>query len=136
MTAHHLVRLYYLATPLFFLVDVIGHAPLRVAFLADARMRFGYYALCLGIGLLMRVRPQTTPLLGTLETSVNFTLVLLSILWPVYSAVGVVETGTLPPLLTMPQLMNAALSGAMLAVTFHTQQLTLARLLGLRRRLP
>ena len=34
MTALHLVRLYYLATPLFFLVDVIWHAPLSVAFLS------------------------------------------------------------------------------------------------------
>ena len=134
MTANRLVRLYYLATPLFMVIDLLWQAPLRVAFLPDRGVRFAYYGLCLGIGVLMRIRPHTTPLLGILETTVNFVLVLLSILWPIYSAAGVVENGMLPPLLTLPQLMNAALSGAMLAVTFHAQQLTLARVLGFRRR--
>ena len=44
MTANRLVRLYYLATPLFMVIDLLWQAPLRVAFLPDRGVRTAFGA--------------------------------------------------------------------------------------------
>jgi hypothetical protein len=128
-----LVRLllgYYLATPLFLLVDLVWQAPLRVAFIQTDSTRFAYYGFCFLCGLVMWRWPEHGPLLGILESTVNFTLVALSILMPIWSAPDAIAAGGGLPDLGLARITNAMLSGTMLVAGFHARQSELMRSLG------
>ncbi len=73
-----LIQAYYLATPLFFLVDVFLSFPIRVSALADPGLRYLYYAFALGCGVATRVRPKVGPYVGLAESSLNILLLVLS----------------------------------------------------------
>jgi hypothetical protein len=78
-----LLRWYYLGTPAFWLLDVIWHVRVRVAFFDDfAAGRYAYYALCFGIGIAGTVAPRYASRLAFLESAVNLGLLVLSVfLW-------------------------------------------------------
>ncbi len=78
-----LIEAYYLATPLFFLVDVFLSFPIRVSALADPGLRYLYYAFALGCGVASRVRPKVGPYVGLAESSLNILLLILSVMLPI-----------------------------------------------------
>jgi hypothetical protein len=128
--AARIILAYYLATPLFLLVDLLWHAPLRVAFIQSGSTRLAYYAFCFVCGLVMWRKPLVAPLLGILESAVNFLLVLLSILLPLWSAVDAIEAGAGLPEFGLARITNVMLAGGMLAAGFHARQAELMRSLG------
>jgi len=74
-----LVRIYYLGTPLFMLLDLFWRLNIRVAALEGRPgLRLGYYALCGGCAIVNRLRPEWAPRVGFLESSVNLLLLALS----------------------------------------------------------
>ncbi len=75
-----LIEAYYLATPLFFLVDVFLSFPIRVSALADPGLRYLYYAFALGCGVASRVRPKVGPYVGLAESALNILLLILSVM--------------------------------------------------------
>ena len=88
------LSLYYIAGTLgFAVIDWVLAAPIRAAFLARPSQRWVYYAVLIGLGLLCRARPGWAPLVGMLESAANLTLVLLSIMLPVYASTSSVEAG-------------------------------------------
>lgn len=75
-----LLRWYYLATPAFWLADLLFHAPLRVAFLdAFPAGKQAWYAVCCVIGVVAARRPNLAPQLAFLESSLNVGLLILSV---------------------------------------------------------
>lgn len=120
MDRHRPLTLYYLATPLFALVDVGWDAPVRVAGLGDDSARWVYYAGLVALGLVCRRWPSTAPWVGMSESVVNLVLLLLSVLLPIWSAPDAILAGGTPEgLLDQAALGNVALSGTALVWAFH-----------------
>ena len=118
-----LIQAYYLATPLFFLVDVFLSFPIRVSALADPGLRYLYYAFALGCGVASRVRPKVGPYVGLAESSLNILLLVLSVMLPIVQLPDRVFAGeSLPEPLSGLTLANFMLSGSILVASFHVHQ--------------
>jgi hypothetical protein len=69
------VWMYYLATPAFFLAEVLWGITIRVPyFLAAPVLRYLYYTLCAACGAVCYFRPKTTYLIAFIESTINITL--------------------------------------------------------------
>ena len=118
-----LIEAYYLATPLFFLVDIFLSFPIRVSALADPGLRYLYYAFALGCGVASRVRPKVGPSVGLAESSLNILLLVLSVMLPIAQLPDLVFAAeSLPAPLSGLTLANFVLSGGILVVSFHVHQ--------------
>ena len=119
-----LIEAYYLATPLFFLVDVFLSFPIRVSALADPGLRYLYYAFALGCGVASRVRPKVGPYVGLAESSLNILLLVLSVMLPIVQLPDRVFAGeiSLPAPISGLTLANFVLSGGILVASFHVHQ--------------
>ncbi|MEE8491173.1 MAG: hypothetical protein V3S60_05990 [Acidimicrobiia bacterium] len=119
-----LIQAYYLATPLFFLVDVFLSFPIRVSALADPGLRYLYYAFALGCGVASRVRPKAAPYVGLAESSLNILLLVLSVMLPILQLPDRVFAGEglLPQPISGLTLANFVLSGGILVASFHVHQ--------------
>ena len=74
------LRWYYLATPVFWLLDVLFHVRIRVAFLDDFPLgRNLYYALCCAIAIAVTVEPRYIARLAFAESAVNLGLLVVSV---------------------------------------------------------
>lgn len=125
-----LIQAYYLATPLFWVLDVALHAPIRAAALPDPGWRLAYYLFATGCGILARWRPRLTPFIGLAESSVNLLLLLLSVLLPIFTLPARVAEGAEVSLPFGPaQLINVCLSGFILLISFYRNQERIAALL-------
>ncbi|TVQ42001.1 MAG: hypothetical protein EA370_00745 [Wenzhouxiangella sp.] len=78
-----IIRGYYLATPVFLLLDVVLGLDLRVAFLDNSGARMAWYALCTGLGVVAWRWPVSAPLIGLLESAVSFFLLIVWIMLPI-----------------------------------------------------
>jgi len=75
-----LLRWYYLATPLFWLVGVIWGVNVRVAFLDDFPVgRNVYYLFCFVLGIAMVRAPTYVSRLAFAESAANIGLLILSV---------------------------------------------------------
>ena len=122
-SGQRLVEAYYLATPLFFLADVVMGLSIRVSALGDPRLRYLYYGFALSCGIVARTRPRVAPFLGIAESSLNVLLLVLSIMLPVFQLPDQLLAGEA---VTAPisglRLANFALSGTILVASFHLHQ--------------
>ena len=74
------LRWYYIATPLFWLVGVIWGVNVRVAFLDEFPVgRNAYYLLCLILGIVMLRAPQYASRIAFAESTANLGLLILSV---------------------------------------------------------
>ena len=123
-----LLRIYYLATPAFGVLDAVVGVNIRIAALPDPALRMAYYAFAFGCGLLCRWRPRLTPAVGVTESSLNVLLLVLSIMLPIWQLTETVFTDA--PLVTpfsTVSIGNFILSGSVLVASFHLHQATLSR---------
>jgi hypothetical protein len=93
---------YYLATPAFALVDVVWGAPIRAVAIGPMSARFAYYAVCFGLGLLVRGKPRLAVPVGIGESTLNLTLLLAGIVTAVYGMADQVLAGA-EPFLALPR---------------------------------
>ena len=114
------VVLYYLATPLFGVADLVFHAPLRVSAVLPPGSRVAYYAAVFLAGLLCLRRAGATPWVGMLESSGNLLILLLSILLPIWNLPDLLMQGApVSSGFSEWSVVNALLSGGALTVSFH-----------------
>jgi hypothetical protein len=115
-----LLTAYYLATPLFAALDLGLSAPIRAVGVESPSVRLGYYAASFALGLVMRARPALAPWLAMGESAVNLTLLMASVLLPIWS-LG--ETGDAAGVADLPaRVLNLALSGSVLVYAFYRSQ--------------
>jgi len=119
-----LLSAYYLGgTLVFACLDWVLHAPVRAAFLGRPGQRMVYYAVLLGLGLLVRQRPSWAAGVGTVESATNVALIVFSIMLPVWSLSDQVEAGgAIAVPFTSWTLIGALLSGAVFAFSFQRHQ--------------
>jgi len=125
-----LLTAYYLATPVFVVLDVVAGAPIRISALHSPAHRFAYYGVVFLLGMLCRARPRLAPWVGMLESSSNLFLLLLGILLPIWSLPDAVAAGgSLQAGHDGTSAANALLVGAMLVLAFHRNRLAAAKAL-------
>ena len=116
----NLLTAYYLATPLFAALDLGLSAPIRAVGVESPVVRLGYYAGTFALGWVMRARPALAPWLAMGESAVNLTLLMASVLVPIWS-LG--ETSDAAALADLPsRVLNLALSGGVLVYGFYRSQ--------------
>ncbi len=120
MPRWNLVTAYYLATPVFAVLDLGFGVPVRVWALHDPEQRAVYYAIVILAGLLCWSRPKVAPWVGMLESVVNLFLLMLAVLLPIWSLPDALQSGgPLPRPLGALALVNVALSGTILVTSFQ-----------------
>ena len=122
------LEVYYLASPLFAVIDIVLDAPVRAAAIPDRQLRYAYYAATLACGVLCHLRPRLAPYIGIGESSVNLLLLVLGVMLPIVQAPMVMlEGGTVEAGLDAVGLVNFALSGTVLVASFHWSRHALTR---------
>lgn len=81
----HFWQNYYLATPLFIILDALFGISLRIPFLDTAPvLKYIYYMLIFCCGLLIRRWPDTARVISLVECSVCLTLTCVGFMVPLY----------------------------------------------------
>jgi fumarate reductase subunit D len=117
-----LIRAYYLATPLFVVLDALFGITFRASGLTLAEYRYLYYGFCLlcALGCFLQVRYSA--LIAIAESSVNLLILLLGIMLPV------IQLGDLPGeadaaiLINSDNILNFMITGIVLVCVFHAAQ--------------
>jgi len=117
----HLVSGYYIATPVFIIIELLWGAGFRVPFiLANPFIRYSYYAVCLGCGAGCYLRPRAVPFIALFESTINVILVFVGYGIAVTTArLLVVETGEIPEILTVNAALGFFVSGSIAVFSFH-----------------
>jgi hypothetical protein len=124
MWFQRLLKIYYLATPLFFLGDQFGGVSVRVAGLdAYPVFKYAYYAGCMGIGAATHFFPKKANLLSLLECVTNIIILVLSIMLPILQVMDSLSNNQEPVLLGMKHVANFLISGTFLTVAFYQNPL-------------
>jgi len=121
---HRLIQAYYLASPVFWVMGLWWGWEVRVTFLPDPRLRFGYYVALSVLGLLTHFRPSSAPWVALGESTLNLFLILAWILLPIYAmpeaALGEGPLGV--PYTPGEVLVNGGLAGSFCLVGFYQAQ--------------
>ena len=115
-----LLRVYYLATPLFAVLDFGLATPIRAVGLESPGLRLAYYAGTFLVGLVMAARPSLTPWLAMGESAANLTLLMASVLVPVWSLSETLDASVIADL--PERVTNLAVSGSVLVYSFYRNQ--------------
>ena len=123
-----LVLGYYLATPLFVLLDGAFGANVRIAALdGEPGWKYAYYALCLVCAGAVWSGVRGSTLLALAECSVNILLLCLGVLLPQYRlAEAILEGGTVENPLALAHVVNFAIAAGIWTLVFHAHLADLA----------
>ena len=121
LNRRQLLLYFYLATPLFFLMDSLFGWNIRISSLdAHPAWKVSYYLFLLGIGFVMFKWPRIEPILGIIEGGVNMLLLTLSVLLPYYAAIDAISSGeTIQNPLNNFSIINYLISGMFLFVSMR-----------------
>ena len=127
MNGLSLIKGYYLGSPLFLLMDLWWGIEVRVTFIPDPGLRFGYYVIISAMGLLTHFRPRSAPWVALGESSLNLVLILLWILLPIYAIPDALAAGGEIGVPYTPNqvLVNGLLAGTFFLLGFYRAQATL-----------
>ena len=119
---------YYVWTPAFAVVGWVLGLPPRAAFFDDVVLRYGYYGLCLLLGLLVRWRPRWAPVTGLLESSLAVILLLASVMLPIVWLPDQLASGSTPPQTAgLTEVASFVLFGTMAVLSFRLSERQLGR---------
>ena len=118
LSSRNVVRVYYLATIVFLLLDVVFDINVRIAFLENTpTLRALYYAAIFACMTLMLWRPAWTILIGAVESLVSLVALILNMgMRTMLVTDAMLEGGT--GLITMPEITNFMITGSIAYVAF------------------
>ena len=115
-----LLGAYYLATPLFAVLDFGFAIPIRAVGIESPGIRLIYYGGTFLVGFVMAARPPLAPWLAMGESAANLTLLMASVLVPVWT---LQETLDAEAIVDLPdRVVNLAVSGSVLIFSFYRNQ--------------
>ncbi len=122
LTPVKLIRVYYLITPLFVILDAVFGITFRASGLNLPEYRYLYYGFCLLCALGCYGQQRYTALIAIAESSVNLLILLLGIMLPVIHLGNLPgETGAAAPI-SGDNILNFLITGTVLVTVFHTAQ--------------
>ena len=106
------MQAYYLATALFFLLDITADVNIRIAFFENSpALKWTYYLLCMGFAGLMLWRPALTLLISVVESLVVVVALTLSMgMRTMLISDAVIEGGG--GFVTIEEILNFVISGS------------------------
>ena len=120
------IRIYYAATAVFLLLDLVFGVNVRIAFFeGSAPLRAGYYGVCFVCLALVFARPQWTTIVGAFESLVTLVALIVSFGMRVILASDAALEGR-APFVSIQEIANFLIAGsiAYLAWTRGMQALT------------
>jgi hypothetical protein len=131
-----LIWAYYIAVPLFLIIELLWGVSLRVPVFLTVPVRYFYYACCFGCGALCYLRPRATPVVALVESTINIFLIFLGFgTAMIKAAYMVTETTTVPQIFTPKGVVNFFTVGAVWTISFYHSQNLLQKRLERKRRL-
>jgi hypothetical protein len=122
------VLVYYLATPLFALLDFGFGVNMRAVFVESDLLRALYYLVPLACGLVGWKRPELATRLGMAESGFSLACIIIGVWLAVFGVSEAMDEGrALSPIFTTAGMINVALSGGVLALSFYGNQAALKR---------
>ena len=117
------LRWYYLATPLFWLVGAIWGVNVRVAFLDDFPVgRNAYYLICSALGIVMLRAPTYARRLALAESAANLGFLMLSVaVWYLRMLDWAAGPSVAVRVVTPAELVNFVLAAVIAAVSYGLQ---------------
>lgn len=116
-----LVLVYYLLTPLFWLVDSMLGWHLRLVFLEDPAWKALYYSALLACGVVAYLWPGWLAIMALVESTISIGIHLLSFMSPVFTLPETVLQGKpLPTSLDVEHISSFVLAGLVLSLSFQT----------------
>jgi len=91
--ALRLVLVYMLATPIFWLADMLFGFEIRIAFLEDGFWKSIYYSILTGSAITCYLRPAWTAIIAFFESTANIFIHILSFVIPLFYLPGQVLNG-------------------------------------------
>ena len=121
------LHIYYLATPVFFILYYVFDINLRIVIpgAADAWL-FVYYTVCFLAGFFAFKSAVTGALFSLFESSINILLLLLSVLMPIYT-IGNNPDGIGAAHFGLAELMHFLIAGSILLISFYRNPLVTPR---------
>jgi hypothetical protein len=114
-----MLTVYYLASPVFLLLDLAG-MPLRAAFIEADGWRHAYYVLTFALGVLGWKVPALMPALGIVESSLSLGGLFVDAMSGIFRLPGeVIDTQPTAKIATPAGLVNFMLSGIALIASFN-----------------
>lgn len=120
-----LVWAYYIATPLFLIIELLWGISLRVSPFLPTAMRYLYYTCCFGCGAACYLRPRSTPVIALAESTTNVVLIFVGFGTALIKAsVTVAETESFPEVLTFKSILGFGVIATIWIISFyHSQEL-------------
>jgi hypothetical protein len=117
------LRWYYLATPLFWVVGAIWGVNVRVAFLDDFPVgRNAYYLICSVLGIVMLRAPAYASRLALAESAANLGFLILSVVvWYLRMLDWAAGPSVAVRVVTPAELVNFVLAAVIAAVSYGLQ---------------
>lgn len=113
------VWLYYLATPAFFLAEVLGGISFRVPyFLTTPTLRYLYYALCTACGVGCFFRPKATYIIAFIKSTINVVLLFTGFFVAMYAGMDSIIAGG-SEVLTMKWVIGFGITGFIWVISFY-----------------
>lgn len=125
----HFWQSYYLATPLFVVLDAFFGISLRIPFLDNApALKYTYYIMIFCFGILIRYKPPTAKVISLIECSVCVTLNCIGFLVPLYWhdwSLDAIERAK--DYYNWKTVLNFAITGGLLYYWFYQAQFRLSK---------
>lgn len=116
-----LVLTYYLASPLFWILQVIFGWQVRVGFLADSKWNTLYYCLLILCAVAGYLRPGWLAFIAVIESAVNIGIHIVSFAMPLFTLSDSVLQGQVTkPDLSVANLIGFLLAGLCMSLSFQT----------------
>lgn len=113
MQPHKLFRIYYIATPLFLLLEIMMATKLRAMIPDDyGNLYYLYYALCFVLGGFVFTRGLAALFFAVIESGINLFILFASVMIPVFNIAS--DPANVSFRFGVPQLINFLLVGSIL----------------------
>ena len=131
---YNFLRYYYLATPLFFLADVLWKFNFRIPFLNHfPTLKYTYYTVAFLCGVVVSRYPASTAWVGLIESGCNVGIAVIAFMSVIYGLSAQVASGQyFSNPITIQVVLNFMTSCSVFLISFYSNQAAIDKRLPLQ----